>query len=88
MAEMSHRRAIKKSEEKAERARGVAGARATLTRYAENTARDGARIYGIWDGGVLVGGVMFVEFNAAAGTCELGCWLEPAAEGRGLLTRA
>jgi RimJ/RimL family protein N-acetyltransferase len=67
---------------------GVAGARATLTRYAENTARDGARIYGIWDGGVLVGGVIFVEFSAAAGTCELGCWLEPAAEGRGLITRA
>ena len=36
----------------------------------------------------LVGGVMFVEFSAAAGTCEIGCWLEPAAEGRGLITSA
>ncbi len=67
---------------------GVAAAQATLTRYAENTARDGARIYGIWDDGTLVGGAMFVEFSPAAGTCELGCWLEPAAEGRGLITLA
>jgi len=67
---------------------GIAGAQATLARYAEQTARDGARIYGIWDNGVLVGGVMFVEFSAAAGTCEIGCWLEPEEEGRGLITAA
>lgn len=66
----------------------VVGARATLARYAENTARDGARIFGIWDDGVLVGGVMFVEFAVASGTCEIGCWLEPEAEGRGLITAA
>lgn len=66
----------------------IEGARATLTRYAEGTARDGMRIFGIWDGGVLVGGVMFVEFSAAGGTAELGCWLEPSAEGRGLITAA
>ena len=66
----------------------VEGARATLTRYADGTARDGARIYGIWEGGALVGGVMFVEFSAAAGVCEIGCWLEPAAEGKGLITAA
>jgi RimJ/RimL family protein N-acetyltransferase len=66
----------------------VEGARATLTRYAEKTAQDGARILGIWDDGTLVGGVMFVEFSAASGTCELGCWLEPPAEGRGLITLA
>lgn len=67
---------------------GVDGARATLTRYAEGAARDGIRILGIWDDGLLVGGAMFVEFSAAAGTCEVGCWLEPAAEGRGLVTAA
>jgi RimJ/RimL family protein N-acetyltransferase len=79
----------------------VDGARATLQRYADATARDGNRIFGIWADGVvepvettdpsratLVGGVMFVEFSAAAGTCEIGCWLEPAAEGRGLITAA
>jgi len=67
---------------------GIAGATATLTRYAESAARDGARIFGIWDHGVLVGGVMFVEFSAAGRTCEIGCWLEPDAEGRGLITVA
>lgn len=66
----------------------VDGARATLGRYAERQAADGARILGIWRGGVLVGGVMFVDFNAAAGSCEVGCWLEPAAEGHGLVTAA
>ncbi len=64
------------------------GARATLRRYADRTAADGARLYGIWLDGVLVGGVMFVVFDAASGSCELGCWLEPAAEGRGLVTAA
>lgn len=67
---------------------GVDAARATLTRYAEKTAQDGARIYGIWLDGTLVGGVMFVEFSSVAGTCEIGCWLEPSAEGRGLITAA
>jgi RimJ/RimL family protein N-acetyltransferase len=66
----------------------VAGATATLARYAAATARDGARIFGIWNEGTLVGGVMFVEFDATAGTCEIGCWLEPAAEGHGFVTAA
>ncbi|MEO6116270.1 MAG: GNAT family protein [Pseudolysinimonas sp.] len=75
----------------------VAGARATLQRYADATAQDGRRIFGIWlaepvetgpAGPTLVGGVMFVEFSAAAGTCEIGCWLEPSAEGHGLITAA
>jgi ribosomal-protein-serine acetyltransferase len=66
----------------------VDGARATLARYAERAARDGARLFGIWLDGQLVGGMMFVEFSAAAGVCELGCWLEPRAEGHGLVTAA
>ena len=78
----------------------VDGARATLQRYADATAHDGNRIFGIWvtdplvepvetkPTSTLVGGVMFVEFSAAAGTCEIGCWLEPAAEGRGLISAA
>lgn len=66
----------------------VDGARATLQRYADGTARDGIRILGIREHGTLVGGVMLVEFSAAAGVCELGCWLEPAAEGKGYITAA
>lgn len=66
----------------------VDGARSTLARYADTAAVDGARLYGIWDDGQLVGGVMFVSFSATAGVCEIGCWLEPGAEGRGLVTRA
>ncbi|MEZ0447451.1 GNAT family N-acetyltransferase [Cellulomonas sp. ICMP 17802] len=66
----------------------VAGAHATLTRYAEHLAHDGPRIYGIWADGTLVGGVMFVEFHAAAGVCEVGCWSEPAGEGHGHITAA
>ncbi|WP_405096245.1 GNAT family N-acetyltransferase [Micromonospora sp. NBC_01412] len=63
-------------------------ARAVLQRYADLWARDAGGIWGIWLDGVLVGGVMFVAFDAALGVCEVGCWLEPAAEGRGLVTRA
>lgn len=63
-------------------------ARATLQRYADLAARDAGRLYGIWLDGTLVGGTMFVAFAPAAGTCEIGCWLEPAGQGRGLVTRA
>ena len=44
--------------------------------------------YGVWLGGTLVGGVIFRTFDAARGNCEVGCWLEEAATGRGLVTRA
>ena len=66
----------------------VEGARGTLARYAAAAAADGARLQGIWRGGRLVGGVMYVSFSAPAGVCEIGCWLEPDAEGRGLVTAA
>ncbi|KUH38808.1 MULTISPECIES: GNAT family N-acetyltransferase [Streptomyces] len=65
-----------------------AGARATLQRYAGRQAADGARLYGIRRDDVLVGGVMFTDFDTALGSCEIGCWLEPSAEGHGLVTRA
>src|SRR5690349_16642642 len=63
-------------------------ATATLQRYADKAGSDTARLYGIWLDGTLVGGVMFVHFDAAWGTCKVGCWLEPAAQGRGLITRS
>lgn len=72
----------------AARSTDLDSARATLQRYADGQAADTQRIYGIWLDGVLVGGTMFVRFDTASGNCEIGCWLEPAAEGRGLITRA
>jgi ribosomal-protein-serine acetyltransferase len=63
-------------------------ARATLQGYADKQAADAGRLFGIWLDGTLVGGTMFVHFDAADGSCEIGCWLEPAGQGRGLITRA
>jgi ribosomal-protein-serine acetyltransferase len=63
--------------------------RAFLTAYAERAAADTGRIHGIHaPGGLLVGAVLLRTFDAARGTAEAGCWLEPAATGRGLVTRA
>lgn len=59
-----------------------------LRGYAEDQAREGKRLYGIWLDGLLVGGVGFSAFDARTGVCELGAWLAPEAEGRGLVTRA
>ncbi|MEU5863390.1 MULTISPECIES: GNAT family N-acetyltransferase [unclassified Nonomuraea] len=72
----------------AERSTDLASATAVLQRYADDQAGDGARIYGIWLAGTLVGGVMFTRFDAVSGVCEIGCWLEAAGTGRGLVTRA
>jgi RimJ/RimL family protein N-acetyltransferase len=66
----------------------VAGARATIRKYAERQALDGARLYGIWWKDSLVGGVMFTDFDVRSGSCEIGCWLEPSAEGQGFVTQA
>ncbi|GAA0479405.1 GNAT family protein [Streptomyces stramineus] len=63
-------------------------ARAFLQAYADKQAADSGRIYGIHLDGTLVGGVLFRTFDAAAGTCEVGCWLEESAVGRGLVFRA
>ncbi|MFI1394777.1 GNAT family N-acetyltransferase [Streptomyces sp. NPDC020681] len=63
-------------------------ARAFLKSYADKQAADTGRIYGIWLDGTLVGGVLFRIFDTALEYCEVGCWLEPAAAGRGLVTRA
>ncbi|MDH6463704.1 ribosomal-protein-serine acetyltransferase [Micromonospora sp. A200] len=62
-------------------------ARAVLQRYADGQAADRQRLYGIWLDDTLVGGTMFVSFDTALGGCEIGCWLEPAAEGQGLITQ-
>jgi len=72
----------------AERMVDVDAARAWLQVFAEGTAADGRRIFGIWDAGRLVGGTMFRVFEARFATCEIGVWLAPAAGGRGLITKA
>ncbi|MFF3000437.1 GNAT family N-acetyltransferase [Streptomyces sp. NPDC057950] len=66
----------------------VASARELLQRYADNRAADTGSLHGLWLEGTLVGGVLFLNFDAAQGNCEVGCWLEPAGTGRGLVTRA
>lgn len=72
----------------ASRSTTLDAARATLQGYADRHAQDAGRIFGIWDRGTLVGGVMFVRFEIDAGTAEIGVWSEPAGSGRGLITRA
>lgn len=62
--------------------------RAYLRSYAEKAAAGTGRIDGIWTGGELVGGVLFRTMDPGQGTAEAGCWLEPSAVGRGLVTRA
>ncbi|MER6348830.1 GNAT family N-acetyltransferase [Streptomyces sp. NPDC001595] len=62
--------------------------RAFLQAYAEKAAADTGRVFGIWVDGELVGGVLFRTMDVAQGTAEAGCWLEPSAVGKGLVTRA
>ncbi|MEH6373063.1 GNAT family protein [Streptomyces sp. KLMMK] len=62
--------------------------RAFLRTYAERAAADTGRLYGIWSDGRLVGGFLLRRLDFAQGVAEAGCWLEPAAAGRGLVTRA
>ncbi|MEU9498955.1 GNAT family protein [Streptomyces sp. NPDC048196] len=62
--------------------------RSYLHSYAEKAAADTGRICGIWLDGRLVGGVLFRTMDVNQGTAEAGCWLEPSAVGKGLVTRA
>ncbi|MHC0430634.1 GNAT family N-acetyltransferase [Streptomyces sp. O3] len=66
----------------------LASTRKWLQVYADKAAADVGRLYGIWLDGLLVGGVLFRTFDVSEETCEAGCWIEPAASGRGLVTRA
>ncbi|MDT0345745.1 GNAT family N-acetyltransferase [Streptomyces litchfieldiae] len=66
----------------------LASSRSFLQRYADKRAADAGRIDGIWTDGKLVGGVLFRTMDLDQGTAEAGCWLEPSAAGRGLVTRA
>ncbi|MES9535761.1 MULTISPECIES: GNAT family protein [unclassified Actinomadura] len=71
-----------------DRVTDLESSRSHLQAYADKAAADKGRIYGIWAGGRLVGGVLFVTMDVGQGTAEAGCWLEPSAAGKGLVTRA
>ena len=72
----------------ADAAADLDGARELLQRYADKAAADTGRIYGIWVDDKLVGGVLFRVMDVPQGRAEVGCWLEPSATGKGLITRA
>ncbi|TWP50292.1 GNAT family N-acetyltransferase [Lentzea tibetensis] len=61
--------------------------RKLLQSYADKAAIDTGRIWGIWTDR-LVGGVLFRTWDVQRGVAEAGCWLEPDAAGKGLVTRA
>ncbi|MEO3745253.1 GNAT family protein [Plantactinospora sp. B5E13] len=71
-----------------DRVSDLASARSFLQAYADKAAADTGRLCGIWADGTLVGGVLFRRFDVATGYAEAGCWLEPSAVGRRLVTRA
>lgn len=66
----------------------LASSHSYLQGYAEKAATDTGRIHGIWLDGRLVGGVLLRTMDVGQGTAEAGCWLEPSAVGKGLVTRA
>ncbi|KPI01340.1 GCN5-related N-acetyltransferase [Actinobacteria bacterium OK074] len=62
-------------------------ARAWVRSYADKRATDTGGLHGLWLEGKLVGGLLFRVWDTPSGNCEAGCWLEPSAAGRGLVTR-
>ncbi len=62
--------------------------RTFLRIYADRTAADTGRLYGIRLDGKLVGAILLRRLDIEQRVAEAGCWLEPAAVGRGLVTRA
>lgn len=66
----------------------VEDSRTYLQRFADWHAADTGRMFGIWLDGNVVGIVQLLDFSTAHGTSELGIWLAPDAQGRGLGTRA
>ena len=66
----------------------VDDARQYLQRWADAHAADTRHLYGIWRGSTLIGCVQLFNFDTDLGTCEIGVWLAPEAQGRGLITRA
>lgn len=72
----------------ADKAKDLESTRELLRGYADKAAADTGRIFGIWLDDELVGGVLLRVMDVPQGRAEVGCWLEPAATGKGLVTRA
>lgn len=72
----------------ADAAKDLENARALLQRYADKAAADDGRIFGIWLDDKLVGGVLLRVMDVQQARTEVGCWLEPSATGKGLITQA
>jgi ribosomal-protein-serine acetyltransferase len=66
----------------------VDSARQLLQRLADAHASDVRHSYAIWVDSAIVGGALFPMFDTRNGICELGVWLAPQVQGRGLITRA
>ncbi len=63
-------------------------ARSFLTSFTDGRAADTRRLFGIWTGDELVGGVLFPSLNTRSGIGELGVFLAEPARGQGIVTRA
>jgi len=61
-------------------------ARTFLQRFADAHAQDTRHLFGIWQGDKLIGGAMFPTFDTTLGICEIGVWIAPEAQGKGLIT--
>jgi ribosomal-protein-serine acetyltransferase len=72
----------------AHKVHSVDEARATLQQWADAHAADTRHLFGVWSDGEFVGVVQLFSFDAAMGTCEMGVWLAPWVQGRGLITKA
>jgi ribosomal-protein-serine acetyltransferase len=66
----------------------VEDARQYLQRWADARAADTRHLYGVWLVGKLVGCLQLFDFDTGLGRCELGVWMAPEAQGRGLVTTA
>jgi RimJ/RimL family protein N-acetyltransferase len=83
-----HRDYLKRAIPAAHSVLTIDDAREYLQRWADGHAADTQHMTGIWLDGAYVGCVQLFDFDARLGTCEMGVWLVPEAQGRGLVTRA
>ncbi len=66
----------------------IESARELLVAVRAAAGRDTGAMFGIWVDGVLSGGTLFRSWDSSFSVCEIGVWLDPSAEGRGLVQGA